>query len=159
MIVEKDCTKLIFVDVDGVLSAPRFGKYEVGMSEEEWLIYCVKHGDSSYEDCSPVACVNSYLKEEQKDAGIYVLTAVESTFEAEAKRKFVEKKYSEIKFDGFIGVSKKANKIPIILAIAEENKFFSKECEIIEDDYELLIKCEQAGLRVKHLANIASKYR
>lgn len=161
MQTREGCRRLIFVDVDGVLSAPRFdvsGGIRVGMPEEDWLTYCIRKGQSAYDECAAVPCMSRYLEQAQDTAGIYVLTAVLSSFEADAKRRFVREKYPNVCFDGVICVGSSKDKIPVILAIAKENGFFPGECELIEDDYSILIDCLDAGIRAKHVANVAAEY-
>ena len=148
--------KMTFVDVDGVLSAPKFGRAGIGMPEETWFRYCIEYGDSAYDECGRVPCVAERLKKEAEDAELYVLTAVGTSFEADAKRKFVREKYPDVPFDGFIAVGSSKDKIKAILAMADSKRILPGDCEIIEDDYPTLLECAAAGINATHLANVAA---
>ena len=150
--------RMVFVDVDGVLSAPIFVGYGIGMSEEDWLTYCLINKDTSYDNCQAVPCVSKYLSEASKEAYLYVLTAVGSSFEADAKRKFIAEKYPEIRFDGFIAVARAEDKVPVILTMARDKAFSPTACELIEDDYGTLIRASKHGIKATHIANIAAEY-
>ena len=154
-------TKLLFVDVDGVLSVPDFPDAgtagpRVGMPEEDWLEYCVRNGDASYAGCSAAPCAKRYAeKKKAEGAETFVLTAVRTSFEADAKRKFVREKYGGA-FDRFVAVGNSSDKLPVILAIAKTKGARPEECEIVEDDYGTLIECHRAGIKATHVVSVAA---
>ena len=156
---ERRIPKITFVDVDGVLSAPKFGDCGVGMTEEKWTKWCVEYDDRAYDGCSAVPCVNRMLKERaEHGVSLYVLTAVNNSFEADAKRRFVAEKYPEVDFDGFIAVRSGSDKIPVIKAYAERVFVGVEDCELVDDDYELLIECGLAGIKATHVSNVEAEF-
>ena len=47
-------SRLAFFDIDGVLSAPGYdvnGEIRIGMSDEDWILYCIRYGKNSYDYC------------------------------------------------------------------------------------------------------------
>ena len=94
---EKSLTKLVFFDVDGVLSVPRYhmdGRMTIGTTSEKWIAYCRIHGQDTYEYCTGVGPVRAYAEKRKREgARLFVLSAVACEEEERAKDRFIERLY------------------------------------------------------------------
>ena len=92
--------ELIFFDVDGTLSAPKYlvdGEFRIGMTDAKWLIYCEQNGEDTYQYCEPVPMVKRYAQKRKKDgARLFVLTTCQGEDEFRGKEKFVAQHYPGI---------------------------------------------------------------
>lgn len=148
-------TKLVFFDVDGVLSVPRYdigGRMTIGTTSEKWAEYCRIHGEDAYEYCAGVGPVRSYaVRRKQEGARLFVLSAVSCKEEIWAKDKFVERLYPGL-FEACFYVNDPADKIPFILKKAEEEKLPVGDCELVEDNLDVLFGANTAGITPMHLS-------
>ena len=146
---------LIFIDVDGVLAVPNFGDYGVGMSDTEWLDFCVSKKDKAYENCGRLKSIVSYLiGANANHSQIYVLTTVGNSYEANAKRSFINSNYRNILFKEFVAVGSSEDKIAMIQSIARDVGKLLKDCLLIDDDFNLLLKAKESGINILHISNI-----
>ena len=100
--------------------------------------------------------MDRYLREQIKQgATAYVLTAVQNSFEADAKRKFIKERYPEVKFKEFIAVNGSSAKLQMIRSIAKRDGIRLEDCELVEDDYDALLKCAAEGVNSVHVSNLA----
>ena len=146
---------LLFVDFDNVLFVPEFKGKGVGMLQDEWIAWCVRYGNSSYKDSRPVSFMKEYLESRKNMSKMYVLTAVASSYEANVKR-FMCNKYYEDLFSEFIAVGNSEDKLKIIKYLSEKEHCSFNKCELIEDDYTLLLKANEMGIICTHIAKVAS---
>lgn len=149
--------KLLFVDVDGTLSSPCYkvdGKFQIGMSGEQWQEYCKAHGEDTYEYCRPVPVVKEYIEAAKADgATLFVLSTTSSPEEIKAKRKFVGQHYPGL-FEEVIGVEHDNQKVDYILEKAQELGVAAVNCELIEDTYHILLQAVTTGIQCTHLSTI-----
>ena len=151
-------TSLAFVDVDGVLSAPRFKDHEgnmvVGFPQEEWLSYCQEKGEASYEDCSPIPGVSEYLwKLKWEGARLFVLTSSSLEIETKAKKVYVEEHFPNL-FDEIYAVEHDAEKVPFIVEMADREEVPLGECLLLEDTYNTVLAAHERGIAGVHISNI-----
>lgn len=150
--------KLLFVDFDNVLAVTLFNKDKVGMSQQDWIEWCVNHQNHSYDECISVPFMKELLETEKaNNTKLFVLTAVFSSYEADSKRCFCKKYYDGL-FDEFIAVGSSKDKIDIIKAVAKREKVSLSDCEMIEDDYSLLLMAYEEGIKATHIIKLASCY-
>ena len=146
---------LLFVDFDNVLFIPEFRSKGLGMSQDEWFSWCVRLENSAYADSKPVSFMKDYLKSRKDITKMYVLTVAYSSYELDVKRYMCNKDYEGI-FAGVISVCSPIEKINMIKAIAEKENISFSNCELIEDDYSLLLKANELGIVGSHISKVAS---
>jgi FMN phosphatase YigB (HAD superfamily) len=148
--------KLVFFDMDGTLCSPQYlvdGKMEIGLPEG-WVEYCVEKENDTYEDCIPVRIVGDYAKR-LKEAGtrLYVLSTVQTSFEYEAKKCFLDRHYPGL-FESLIAVSQDAYKWKVIAKMAEKMHLGLEDCELVEDTYATLIEAAGRGIKATHISSL-----
>ena len=151
--------RLAFFDVDGTLSAPVYlvdGKYGPGMPGDDWVRYCVKYGADAYQWCKFIPAVKAYaLKLKKAGARLFVLTSVETSFETEAKHKFIDTYYPGI-FEKVISVSKDEYKFIVIDEMAKITGYALEECELVEDTFSTVLDVSLKGIKATHISDIVS---
>ena len=150
----------MFFDVDGVLSVPRYligGRMTIGTTSENWKAYCRLHGDDTYEFCHGVGPVRAYAeKRKAEGARLFVLSAVICEEEERAKDKFVERCYPGL-FESCHYVYEASEKIPFILNMAEKEGVSAADCELVEDNLDILFAANTAGITPMHLSMLISE--
>jgi hypothetical protein len=146
---------LLFVDFDNVLFIPEFRGKGLGMSQDEWFSWCVRFKNASYIDSKPVSFMKDYIKSRTDITKIYVLTVTCSSYELDVKRYMCNKDYNGI-FTDVISVCSPIEKLKMIKVIAEKEHISLSNCELIEDDYSLLLKANELGIVGSHISNVAS---
>ena len=150
---EKD-SRLVFFDVDGVLSVPCYLGYGIGMPEKEWVQYCVDKGTETYKDCKVLSgVIDSINYFKRCGSKLFVLTAVGSSYEANAKRVFVKEKYGDV-FEEFIAVGSSKQKAEMIKCVSKKYNVEIDSCLMIDDDFNLLLEMKEQGINVLHVTNI-----
>lgn len=150
--------KITFFDLDGTLSVPEYrnnGEPVIGFPTiKEWVHYCETAGQDAYQYCKPVIVTKKYAAE-LKSAGIklYVLTAVMSDAEIEAKRVFIEENYDGF-FDDLLTVSNAKEKREKIRRVAEMEGVSCCECELVEDDFSTLLDVIGDGVKTTHISQL-----
>lgn len=148
---------MIFFDVDGTLSVPVYRKndsFVIGFPDDEWLSYCRKNGKESYQYCKPVLPVKRYAEARKAEgAMLCILTTSQTEEETSAKSVFIDKNYPNL-FSHFISVSNDAEKISVILRMAEEQKLLPEQCELVEDSYATLLAANNSGIQATHISSI-----
>jgi hypothetical protein len=151
----KSLTRLVFFDVDGVLSVPRYdmdGRMTIGTTSRKWIEYCRAHGEDTYEYCTGIGPVRAYAeKRKAEGARLFVLSAVACEEEERAKDKFVERLYPGL-FEACYYVYEAADKIPFIVKKAEEEGVPVSSCELVEDNLDILFVANTAGITPMHLS-------
>ena len=152
--------KLVFFDVDGVLSVPRYligGRMTIGTTNEMWKAYCRIHGADTYEYCVGIRAVRAYAEKlKAEGARLFVLSAVACEDEARAKDKFIARLYPGL-FEENIYVDDAPDKVPYILKRAEELGVPVSSCELVEDNLELLFVANTAGIIPTHLSMLVAE--
>ncbi|MBP5295589.1 MAG: hypothetical protein J6Y95_07735 [Lachnospiraceae bacterium] len=148
-------TKLVFFDVDGVLSVPRYdieGRMTIGTTSEKWIAYCRVHGEDTYEYCTGIGPVRAYAEKRKREgARLFVLSAVACEEEARAKDRFIERLYPGL-FEACYYVNEAAAKIPFIVKKAEEEGVPVSSCELVEDNLDVLFTANTEGITPMHLS-------
>lgn len=146
--------KLAFFDIDGTLSVPQYmvdGKLEIGLFEG-WVEYCIENGMDTYKDCKPVKIVGEYAKRLKREGvALYALSTSQSSFEHDAKKKFLETHYPGV-FLSLISVSRDELKLPVIAKMAEKMKARLEDCELVEDTYATLLEAGKLGVKATHIS-------
>ena len=152
---ENSLTKLVFFDVDGVLSVPRYhmdGRMTIGTTSEKWIAYCRIHGKNTYEYCTGVGPVRAYAEKRKREgARLFVLSAVACEEEEHAKDRFIERLYPGL-FEACYYVYEAADKIPFIVNKAEAEGVTVSSCELVEDNLDVLFAANTAGITPMHLS-------
>ena len=150
--------KIAFFDLDGTLSVPEYrnnGKPVIEFpSIDEWVNYCETAGRDAYQYCRPVEAVKKYAAK-LKTAGVklYVLTAVMSDAEIEAKKVFLEKHYKGF-FEDMLTAGSAKEKREIIRKTAEAEEAQCGECELVEDAFSTLLDVLSDGVKATHISQL-----
>lgn len=150
--------KIVFFDLDGTLSIPEYrndGEPVIGFPTiREWVHYCETAGRDAYQYCKPVKVTKKYAAE-LKSAGIklYVLTAVMSNAEIEAKKVFIKDNYDGL-FEDLLTVSNASEKREKIRKVAEMESVSCCECELVEDDFSTLLDVMGDGVKTTHISKL-----
>ena len=152
--------KLVFFDVDGVLSVPRYligGRMTIGTTNEKWKEYCRIHGEDTYEYCVGISAVRKYAeKRKAEGARLFVLSAVACEEEERAKDKFVARCYPGL-FESCHYVYHSSEKVSFIQETAERMGVPVSSCELVEDNLELLFDANTAGIIPMHLSMLIAE--
>ena len=149
---------ITFFDLDGTLSVPEYrneGEPVIGFpTVSEWVYYCETAGQDAYQYCKPVMVTKEYATE-LKSAGIklYVLTAVMSDAETEAKKVFIKENYDGF-FEDLLTVSSAKEKKEKIRQVAEIEGVSCCECELVEDDFSTLLDVMSDGVKTTHISQL-----
>jgi FMN phosphatase YigB (HAD superfamily) len=150
--------KLAFFDMDGTLCSPQYlvdGKLEIGLPEG-WVEYCVEKGSDTYEDCKPVRIVGDYARKLKEDGRkLYVLSTVQTSFEYDAKKSFLDQHYPGL-FEALLTVSQDEYKWKVITKMAEKMHVGPEDCELVEDTYLTLIEAAGRGIKATHISSLMS---
>jgi hypothetical protein len=152
--------KLVFFDVDGVLSVPRYligGKMTIGTTNEKWKEYCRIHGEDTYEYCVGISAVRKYAEKlKAEGARLFVLSAVACEEEERAKDKFIARCYPGL-FESCHYVYHSSEKVSFILETAGRMNVPVSSCELVEDNLELLFEANTAGITPMHLSMLIAE--
>lgn len=154
-------TKLAFFDFDGTLSVPEYlvdGEKKIGYpTVPSWIDYCNGLGPEAYKTCRPVKPVRRYAAA-LKEAGarLYVLTAIKSEGEVQAKWEFLADHYEGF-FEDMLMVASPEEKLGVIKQIAASEGVDLTECELIEDMYPTLLGVIGDGVKATHLSQIVGE--
>ena len=151
-------TKLAFFDIDGTLAAPLFlspeGRPVVGFSDEEWVAYCEREKEASYDHCRPVPQIREYAESlKGQGATLYVLTASCGEEEDRAKDLFIGRQFPGL-FHSVICVRHDREKIDVIRKEAGKAGVEMGDCELIEDTFDTVLLAHVAGVKAVHVSNI-----
>ena len=151
----KTVERLVFFDVDGVLSVPRYpinGRMTIGTTSEAWIEYCRIHGEDTYAYCTGVAPVRAYAEKLRREgARLFVLSAIACEEEGIAKDKFIDRLYPGM-FESCHYVYHAEDKIPFILRFAEERRIPAASCTLVEDNLDILFIANTAGITPMHIS-------
>lgn len=154
--------KLIFFDIDGTLSIPRYkvgeGEYVSCFCKEDWMAYCREHGENAYANCKGVEDLKTLMRR-LRDNGyaVYIASICMTTEEAQAKIKFLSDNYSGL-FDGWTFPKSESDKIHSILSMASNRGKAPGECILVDDTFSTLIKAKNAGIVPVHTLDIIGGY-
>ena len=152
--------RLVFFDVDGVLSVPRYligGRMTIGTTSAKWKAYCELHGEDTYEYCYGVGPVRAYAEKcKAEGARLFVLSAVICEEEAIAKDKFIARCYPGL-FESCHYVHEASEKVGFILETAEKEGVPASSCELVEDNLDILFAANTAGITPMHLSMLISE--
>lgn len=152
-------SRLAFFDIDGVLSAPGYdvnGEIRIGMSDEDWILYCIRYGKNSYDYCRPVGAAGEYARKlREEGTELFVLSTSQTSGESDGKRAFVRKYFADLfPEENVYTVARDELKLEVIAAIALLRGVPLKECELVDDTFSLLLKAEGQGIRGTHIAQV-----
>lgn len=151
--------KYVFLDIDGVLSAPRYlnenNVFVNGFETNDWIQYNVTV-DDSYKYCIAPKLVRVFVRAcNTLGKRLFCLTAEDNSFSYYNKVDFVLKNYPEIKNERDILFTKSSSlKLDIIKYIAKRDSLSLSECLLVEDTFPTVIGAELNGVSVMHVSHL-----
>ncbi len=147
--------------MDGTLCAPvyAFGDEDttIGFTETDWITFCIRHGEDSYEKCRPLPRVAAYARKlKAEGAKLYVLTGAVTSIEVDAKKKFIRIHYPDL-FENVIAVGTEDRKLAILRIMAKENGCSHEECTLVEDTYSTILRANAEGFHAIHVAEFLAE--
>lgn len=152
-----ETTKLAFFDIDGTLCAPRFindhNEIVTGFTKKKWIEYCIKHGESAYQNCKPVKQIFK-LAERLHDNGyaVFALSTAEPE-EHEAKIRFV-REHGGKSFIDCLFVKKDDEKVTTIKDTAKKYGCKVTDCVFVDDTYDIVLDALKSGIKAMHVSNV-----
>lgn len=151
---------LIFIDIDGTLSIPRFmnknNTIVSCMDEEDWINHCVID-NTPYGLSTPVKGMLEYIKFcKNNNCKVFTLSTCMSSFESKGKNLFLDTYYGENLFDDRIYVANDKFKVKIIKAVCEKYGKDYSEALLIEDSLSVMIMTNKEGIETVHVTEITS---
>lgn len=150
--------KKYFFDIDGVLSTDLFLvdgviKPVVGNMTEH-MQFAINNPDAYCHNCKPLKCVQDFVAAvaNGNDIECYALTTDTNSFTLEAKKKFINTYYPEIKEVLF--VSQDDDKITLMKSFAEKEHDNLEDYRLFEDTMSTIIKAQAEGITAWHITHI-----
>ncbi|MCM1223250.1 MAG: hypothetical protein NC548_53240 [Lachnospiraceae bacterium] len=152
--------KVAFFDMDGTLIAPYFktdnGQTVIGFMESEWIEFCNKRKEASYDYCIPMRRMLDVAKEmHDKGYDVKILTVTLSEGEVLAKKYWAKNNsaYCSI-FSDVICVPNEDSKIEYIKSYIEDNNITPRNCILVEDSFSTVLKAIPLDINALHISNI-----
>jgi glycosyltransferase involved in cell wall biosynthesis len=156
-----DDIKIAFIDLDGVLSVPRYeNRYNTSLScsmpDDLWFARC-NTSLSVYDHCVAPDYIRPLLDElKARRVKLYVLTHETNSGAYFNKVNFVLNHYSEY-FDSYRKVlftSCKEGKIDLMEAIRSKYDVGQSKCLLVEDTFETCHRANMRGFTVMHISEL-----
>ncbi len=147
--------KLAFFDMDGTLCLPNYETESgttIGFTETDWIAFCIRHGEDTYEKCRPLPKVGAYAaKLKEEGTRVFVLTGALTSIEAAAKKKYVRTHFPGV-FEDVIAVPDEDRKLAVLRIMAKEYNLSPSEILLVEDTYTTILRANAEGFRTMHVS-------
>ncbi len=149
--------KVVFFDFDGVLGTYQALSGKVHVPEEKCIERHILIGYKAYNDTrAPHTMIN--IVKELDPKNVYVLSVVQTTFEARSKNQFLETFYSSIPKDNIIYVADSSYKSIVIDTLYRSGKFgdnlSKRDIVLIEDSIDIIKQVENLGYVCYHITSL-----
>lgn len=155
-------TKLLFLDIDGVLSIPRYYSDKrdtvltCGMPEEDWFRMCNTNNDV-YMDCGVPKGVVKILRDAKKNGiEFYALTVETNSGEYFNKVNFLKTRYPAYfkSYEKVLFVDKPTDKVKMLETYTKEFGVCKSDVVLIDDSFDICLQVANAGYKAIHVSEL-----
>lgn len=149
--------KVCMFDIDGVLSIPKYkvnDKFIPGGNEEWWTKYNIGR-TGTYDYCKISSTIIDFMEQLKKDNVIIKCLTAEGFADAYFNKvDFILDKYSAYfhSYRDIIFVPKAQDKIPYMLAYAENLNYKHEEIMLVDDTFTTILEASEQGFLTKHIS-------
>ena len=148
-------TKVVFFDIDGVLSIPKFKlfgeEFKPAFPENEWDEYVNRYTDA-YKYCRTPKSIKRFIDCcKEKGVEIKVLTAETTDGGLKNKLMFLSENYDIAKEDVYV-VKSSSMKCKRLVEYCKEHRLKHSDVTIVDDTYPVIVEACTLGFEAIHIS-------